>query len=132
SDQEAEGILASAFVPIFAGGEWWGYLGFDDCVAEREWNSSEMDALKAAAGTLGAAIGREESERIRTQAERRYRTLVEQIPAIAYADVVTDPENTLYPTVYISPQVETILGYTPEEWMNDDGLWDRILHPDDR
>ncbi|MDP9243161.1 MAG: PAS domain-containing protein, partial [Actinomycetota bacterium] len=132
SDLASEEVLAAAFVPIFVSGDWWGYMGFDDCVTERQWSSSEIDALKAAAGTLGAVIGREQSEDARDEAERRYRTLVEQIPAITYADVVDDPDTTAYPTVYISPQVEAILGYTPAEWMAQDDLWDDLLHPEDR
>jgi PAS domain S-box-containing protein len=132
NDLASKEILGAAFVPIFASDDWWGYLGFDDCVTERQWSSSELDALKAAAGTLGAVIGREESEGARVEAERRYRTLVEQIPAITYIDVVSDPESTAYPSIYISPQVEAILGYTPEEWMGNDGLWHDLLHPDDR
>ncbi|HEY2804184.1 MAG TPA: PAS domain-containing protein, partial [Actinomycetota bacterium] len=132
ADLLEEHILATAFVPIFVAGEWWGYLGFDDCVTERQWNSTELDALKAAAGTLGAVIGREQSETARAELEHRYQTLVEQIPAITYIDLVTDPDAEEYPTIYISPQVETILGYTPQEWLGDDGLWNDMLHPDDR
>ncbi|MFL5766575.1 MAG: PAS domain-containing protein [Actinomycetota bacterium] len=127
-----EQTLATAFVPIFVGGEWWGFLGFDDCVTERQWSSTELDALKAAAGTLGAVIARELAETARAELERRYRTLVEQIPAITYIDVVDDPDAEEYPTIYISPQVESILGYTPEEWLADDTLWNEMLHPDDR
>ena len=131
-DLIGQGTLATAFVPIFVAGEWWGYLGFDDCVSERQWSSTELDALKAASGTLGAVIGREQSETARAELEHRYRTLVEQIPAITYIDVVTDPEAEEYPTIFISPQVETILGCSPEEWIADDGLWNDMLHPDDR
>ena len=32
---------------------------------------------------------------------------------------------------YISPQVEHILGFTPDEWMSDDHTWFNVLHPDD-
>ena len=28
-------------VPIFVGGDWWGFIGFDDCVAEREWSAGQ-------------------------------------------------------------------------------------------
>ena len=33
---------------------------------------------------------------------------------------------------YVSPQVEEILGYSPEEWIADPGLWATLLHPEDR
>ena len=58
----------------------------------------------------------------------RYRALVEQVPAIIY----TDSAETIFQTLYISPQLETITGYTPEEWINDIDLWDQIIHPEDR
>ena len=60
-------------------------------------------------------------------AEQRYRTLVEQIPAVTYIDPVDDPETSLY----TSPQIEQMLGYTPQEWQNEK-LWPKRLHPDDR
>ena len=60
-------------------------------------------------------------------AEQRYRTLVEQIPAVTYIDPVDDPETSLY----TSPQIEQMLGYTPQEWQNEK-LWPKRLHPEDR
>jgi len=69
---------------------------------------------------------KEAEERLR-EAEERYRTLVEQIPAVTYIDPVDDPETSLY----TSPQIEQILGYTPEEWRTQK-LWPTRLHPDDR
>jgi diguanylate cyclase (GGDEF)-like protein/PAS domain S-box-containing protein len=33
---------------------------------------------------------------------------------------------------YVSPQIETILGFTEQEWCSDPMLWNRQLHPDDR
>src|SRR5512141_740344 len=35
-------------------------------------------------------------------------------------------------TEYVSPQVETILGYTAQEWLSDPKYWQKLLHPDDR
>ena len=61
--------------------------------------------------------------------EEQYRTLVEQVPAIVYIDdATTEPGQT----IYISPQIENILGYTPEEWKQGDLVsWVARLHPDD-
>jgi PAS domain S-box-containing protein len=53
---EAAGIQSIAIAPIFVEQEWWGVVGFDDCLTERHWSSAELDALKVAADTLGAAI----------------------------------------------------------------------------
>ena len=66
------------------------------------------------------------------EAEERYRQLVEEIPAVTYLDERDRDDPDLWPTVYISPQVETVLGYTPEEWQADPMIWERMIHPDDR
>lgn len=65
----AEDIRSIALVPILAGKEWWGFIGFDDCRTEREWAREEIDALRTAADILAAAIERQRAER--TIAEQR-------------------------------------------------------------
>ncbi len=124
-DLERQSILSLCVVPVFVAGEWWGFIGFDQCDAEREWGQAEIDSLKVVATTLGAAIGRELADRRLSETEARYRTLVEQIPAITY---VEDPRTGK--NVYISPQLESVLGYTRGEW-GPSSFWN-ALHPDDR
>jgi len=58
----------------------------------------------------------------------KYRRLVERLPAIVYSCELGERGRWRY----VSPQVEDILGYSPEEWMADPGLWSDRLHPDDR
>jgi diguanylate cyclase (GGDEF)-like protein/PAS domain S-box-containing protein len=70
---------------------------------------------------------RKQAEKALADAEQRYRTLVEQIPAVTYIDPVDDPETSLY----TSPQIERMLGYTPEEW-SAGKQWPKRLHPEDR
>jgi PAS domain S-box-containing protein len=60
--------------------------------------------------------------------EAQLRALVEQAPAIVYTAGLG--ENA--PWDYVSPQIETLLGYTPEEWAARPELWWEALHPDDR
>ena len=43
-------------VPIFVDGDWWGFIGFDDCTTEREWSPAEIDALRTASSLIAAAI----------------------------------------------------------------------------
>jgi diguanylate cyclase (GGDEF)-like protein/PAS domain S-box-containing protein len=62
------------------------------------------------------------------QTKTKYGALVEQIPAIVYVDVADDEMST----TYVSPQIEAILGYTAQEYIDDPQLWERMLHPDDR
>jgi diguanylate cyclase (GGDEF)-like protein/PAS domain S-box-containing protein len=70
---------------------------------------------------------RKRAEKALGDAEQRYRTLVEQIPAVTYIDPVDDPDTSLY----TSPQIERMLGYSPEEW-RERKLWPERLHPGDR
>jgi diguanylate cyclase (GGDEF)-like protein/PAS domain S-box-containing protein len=61
------------------------------------------------------------------EAEARFRMLVEQIPAVTYIGAL----GPNLPSLYISPRLETLLGYTPEEWSRDPDNWRKHLHPED-
>lgn len=72
-------------------------------------------------GYLEAALGCAE------RADAKYRSLVELVPAITYTEDVDTGR-----TFAVSPQIETILGYTPEEWMGEASFCTDCVHPDDR
>ena len=86
-----EDILSIVLVPIFVEGRWWGYIGFDECVEEREWSTAEVGALGAAAGTLGAAIRRRQTEERLRGSEERYRAVIEQATDGIYLLDAGDP-----------------------------------------
>jgi diguanylate cyclase (GGDEF)-like protein/PAS domain S-box-containing protein len=60
--------------------------------------------------------------------ERRYRTLVEQLPLVVYVDALDEGSSN----IFTSGGIEPLLGYTVEEWRDDPDLFIRTLHPDDR
>jgi len=62
------------------------------------------------------------------RAEARYRTLVEQIPAVTFMASLEEGDNE----IYIGPQIESLLGYTQKEWLDDPVLWFHRMHPDDQ
>ncbi|HEY7660099.1 MAG TPA: PAS domain-containing protein [Actinomycetota bacterium] len=125
-------IRSLLLVPVLVDGAWWGYIGFDDCIEEREWTQVEIDALRAAAGTLAAAIVRGLSDERLRETEERYRSIVETTPAITYQEHVSRSYDEHGSVIYVSPQVERILGYSPRHWVEIPGFWTQILHPDDR
>ncbi|HYI65383.1 MAG TPA: EAL domain-containing protein [Candidatus Limnocylindrales bacterium] len=61
-------------------------------------------------------------------AEVRYQSLVERQPGVVY---LAEP-GASGRWHFVSPQLEEMLGFTPEEWMADPEMWARCIHPDDR
>lgn len=78
------------------------------------------------AGHVARELNRSDVRQRRLQ--DNYRRLVEQLPLVVYVDELTDNSAN----IYTSPQVESLLGYTVEEWVQDPELFVSILHDDDR
>ena len=72
---------------------------------------------------------RSDAEERRNAAEFRYRMLVEQLPLISYVDSTEDSTST---ALYVSPQIESVLGYTVDEWLSNPKLFAQSIHEDDR
>ena len=63
------------------------------------------------------------------EAEQKYRTLVEKVPAITYAREASRDGLTQY----VSPQIETILAISSEQWKSSSiRSWLDLIHPNDR
>ena len=71
---------------------------------------------------------RRDMEKSLRYSETKYRTLVEQIPAVTYTISLAAGVDFLY----VSPQIETLLGFSPEAWRADAENWERQIHPEDR
>lgn len=101
----------------------------------RFWANVIISALRDEAGALRGfskvtrdITNRKQAEKELRQAETKYRTLVEQMPAVTYIDAADAVSSNLY----TSPQIEEMLGFTPQEWVTDPELFVEQLHPDDR
>lgn len=68
------------------------------------------------------------SDSVLPNVEARYRTLVEQIPAVVFMAYLDRGIGE----AYVSPQIEALLGFTQEEWLNDPVRWYQQIHPDDK
>ncbi|MBI1916923.1 MAG: PAS domain S-box protein [Planctomycetes bacterium] len=85
-----------------------------------------LSPLATEQGTLVASSIRDVTARKREEA--KFRTLVENIPAVTFIA----PLDESVPEFYVSPQIEQLLGFSQREWLEDPVLWHRQLHPDDR
>lgn len=79
-------------------------------------------------GFIEDITARRHAEQELTGSETRYRALIENIPAVIYEMGPEDERRT----IYVSPHVEKILGYTRAEWLDQPDIWTELLHPDDR
>lgn len=62
------------------------------------------------------------------ESEETYRNLVEQLPAVTYR---REP-GVSGKVLFVSPQIEAVLGYTPDEWLASGTERFRAIHGDDR
>ncbi|MHC1744179.1 MAG: ATP-binding protein [Syntrophobacteraceae bacterium] len=85
-----------------------------------------LDELAESLERKGAE--RNQMEEALRRSEAKYRTLVEQVPTVTYV-ASPDSRRTL---LYISPQIDTLLGYDQADFELDPDLLSKRLHPDDR
>ena len=128
-------------LPLVAGDQALGALGVQS-VEESAFSEAEVNVLQTMADQVANAIQnarlyaqaqQELRERQRAQealraSEEKYRMLVEKIPASVYISELGRSGRWLY----LSPQLETVLGFSPEAWISQPALWAGQFHPDDR
>jgi len=76
-------------------------------------------------GTVMDITHMKQTEARLQEAETKYLTIVGQSPIIVYEDIIGNGWQ------FVSPQIQNVLGYTAEEWMQDAGLWKANIHPED-
>ncbi len=87
------------------------------------------DAIVGVGGIALDASKRVVAEQALLQSEARFRTLVERLPKLV---TYVNPLGLPIRTTYMSPQIEDLLGYPVDRWLNEDDFWVSRLHPDDR
>jgi PAS domain S-box-containing protein len=122
---EREGLPIVLYLPLVAGGTTRGIL-----FAARRRAGDIPPVLRSALDPLvhrlGQLLARAKGHAAVRVAEERYRSAVESIADVIYQ---VAPNGS---TQFISPNVQRLLGYSPEEFFRTGDLWRMILHPDDR
>ncbi|MHC4915179.1 MAG: PAS domain S-box protein [Planctomycetota bacterium] len=128
TEQELESML---LVPCNIGGELEGFVSLDLCTGSRrgsEWTEDEKAVVADAVQVISQTIARRRAEGALRESESRHRVLIEHIPAVTYTAAIDEASTTLF----VSPQIEEMLGVLPEDYAADPDLWRKLLHPEDR
>src|SRR5215207_6332174 len=116
----SRGIKSLLDMPIFINNQWWGIIGFDDVLQEREWSSVEVDAMIIASNVLGAAIQRQKADALlleelheRKQAKKeliQFRTVMDESSDAIF---MIDPQTSGY--IDFNKSAYERLGYSRDE-----------------
>jgi len=120
---ERQGILSILVVPIFLEGQFWGFIGFDDCHREREWTETERTILSAAAGSIGGAIIHQQTKVALQESELQFRAIFE------HSSIGIGLSNLQGEQIDSNPALCHLLGYSREELLK--MSFTDYTHPDD-
>jgi len=91
-------------------------------------DAQHLQSIARATNLAGIAIEHDRAKLQLRAAEDRYRTLVERLPAITYIAELGAGGRWHY----VSPQIESILGFAPTQWLAEPMNWMNHIHADDR
>ena len=114
-------------VPLAVGGRVLGDLVVSGSSVGR-FTSEDLQLMQVLASQAAVALDNARLRRAEHEATTKYRILIEQTPAVVYVAAFGESGDWLY----MSPQLESVLGYTPEEWLAHPAPFHACLHPDDR
>jgi PAS domain S-box-containing protein len=122
SSQDIQSFL---FTPIYCEGDFWGWIGYDDCKIEREWLQEEVEALFSVARNIGIRLQREKAEeKFKKTKEHFDLTILGSQQGQWNYDIVN--KKIEFSKLYMS-----MLGYEHYEFEHNLDSWDSRLHPED-
>ena len=89
--------------------------------------SGGMQYWRTLGEIVGAAVENARRHEKLMEAASRFRSLVEQIPVVTYIDRAGTGEP-----IYVSPQIDTVIGVPAAEWLANPDAWTARIHADDR
>lgn len=116
---EEHGTFSFLSVPVFVGGRYWGFVGFDDCRRERTWTALDIRCLEIAAALVGGAVARARAERELRLSQQRY-----ALAALGSNDGQWE-WDPVHGVAYLSRRCRRILGL---EGAADAEAWHLLVH----
>jgi len=124
--RKALSIGGVTYLPLLSGSQSFGLLILVTR-RPRTWTGEELRLAQHFASFASVALENVRLLNRLAETEGRFKSLVEHIPAIVYICDFEPP----YQSIYVSPQIETMLGYSTRDWMEDPHFFTKMIHPDD-
>ncbi len=121
------GFTSVLATPIMVAVERQGVLTIGTRVESKPFQPSHVPVVESVARQIGIALQREQLLEDVRRSEQRFRQLVETVPDIMYQATFPD-----FGIRYVSPAVETMLGFKTEDCLDDPYLWWKQMDPADR
>lgn len=122
---QSQDIKAYLFTPIFCEGEFWGWIGYDDCTQDRVWKQEEVKALFAVAKNVGIRLLREKSELRSQLAQDRF-----NLSVLGSQQGMWEWDFKANSLDFSKSYMEMI-GYEHHEFEHTFENWKIRIHPDD-
>ncbi|WP_319507754.1 PAS domain S-box protein [uncultured Methanolobus sp.] len=110
-----QGILSILLIPIFTGQEFWGFIGFDDCVKMRKWDEDDINLLIVIADGIGEFISHRKAENELKESEERYKSLTNA----SFSGLFLHRDGII---IDYNLGLSNMTGYSHEELMGMDGM----------
>ncbi|WP_342305295.1 PAS domain S-box protein [Methanolobus sp. ZRKC5] len=110
-----QGILSVLIIPIFTGMEFWGFIGFDDCVEARKWHKDDINLLTVIADGIGESIFHKRAENELRESEERFKALHNA----SFGGIFIHEDNII---IDCNLGLSEMTGYTLDELIGMDGL----------
>jgi PAS domain S-box-containing protein len=118
--------ICTLLLPIYQNEELWGFVAFDDCLQERDWQKWELDIASIFVNTIVNVIERGRNKQRMEDANERYISVIN-----ATRDAIWD-YNLKKNKVYWNDKLLTVFGYDKEHVNVGKGFWESKLHPEDK
>lgn len=122
---ESQGILTYLFTPIFCDGDYWGWIGYDNCTTKDQWEPEVVQALYTVARNIGIRLSREKAEAAQNRLLERFELTIKASQQGMWEwDIVNNKLN--YSAAFMS-----MIGYGPYEFEHTYDNWKIRVHPED-
>src|SRR3989339_240018 len=122
---ESQGILTYLFTPIFCEGDYWGWIGYDNCTTKDKWEQEVVQSLYTVARNIGIRLSREKATSEQNKLLERFElTINASQQGLWEWDIVNNKLN-------YSPIFMKMIGYEPNEFEHTYDNWKIRVHPDD-